>query len=334
MGSHLENTELIAHFLDWMMAEENASKNTILGYGRDLKNFCAYLARDDMRLIDAQQNHIEAYLIEMSNAGFSSATRARRLSSIKQFFRFAYDETYIKTDPAHQIEGAKKEKKLPKTLSQEEVTRLIDAASQSGRNSNEQLRNICLMQLLYATGMRVSELVSLPASHARGNPDMLLIKGKANKERLVPLSKTAKMALLLWLKRRDKMEAQRSKEGKEHSKFLFPSRSKEGHLTRVSFYLFIKDLAVKAGISAEKVTPHRLRHAFATHLLEGGADLRAIQIMLGHSDIATTEIYTHIAGNQLKSLVFNHHPLAEESTDDNASLESRNSTGNVSSDGQ
>ena len=272
----------------------------------------SFLDRKNKDLLTADRRLIESYLIEMDDAGFAQSTKARRLSSIKQFYRFAYEESYLSTNPTHEIRGPKPEKKLPKTLSQEEVGRLLEAAGAHGRSQSEILRNICLMQLLYATGMRVSELVGLPVAHARGNPQMLLVKGKGNKERMVPLSEPARLALRAWLHIRDEAETERTAKRLPPSKFLFPTRSKEGHFTRIAFYLMIKELAVKAGVDPKKVTPHTLRHAFATHLLVGGADLRAIQMMLGHADIATTEIYTHVADKHLRKLVFEHHPLASE----------------------
>ena len=185
------------------------------------------------------------------------------------------------------------------------------AAEGTGRNHAERLRNVCLMQILYATGLRVTELVSLPASALRGDPSVILVRGKGEKERIVPLSPPARDAAAAWLGVRDAAEDARALEsGTKPSPFLFPSRGKSGHLTRVRFYTFIKELAVAAGLSPDKVTPHTLRHAFATHLLQNGADLRSIQTLLGHADIATTEIYTHILDDRLKKLVLENHPLA------------------------
>ena len=194
-----------------------------------------------------------------------------------------------------------------------EVDRLLEAARKTGRSEADRLRNTCLMELLYATGMRVTELVSLPVSAARGDPRMLLILGKGGKERMVPLSPPAREALAQWLITRDGTDSDRTAKGQPPSRFLFPSRGKSGHLTRHRFYLLIKELAVTGGVSPAKVTPHTLRHAFATHLLANGADLRAIQALLGHADIATTEIYTHVLDARLQELVLEHHPLAKDS---------------------
>ena len=244
--------------------------------------------------------------------GNARATRARRLSAIKQLFRFAFEEGWRSDNPAMQVSGPGRDKRLPKTLTEEEVDRLLDAARDSGRNEADRVRNTCLMELLYATGMRVTELVSLPVSAARGDPRMLLILGKGGKERMVPLSPPARDALRAWLKLRDAAEADKKAKGQPPSKYLFASRGAAGHLTRHRFYLLIKELAVAAGVSPQKVTPHTLRHAFATHLLANGADLRSIQTLLGHADVATTEIYTHVLEARLNELVLTHHPLAKE----------------------
>lgn len=192
-----------------------------------------------------------------------------------------------------------------------EVDKLIEAARKSGRNQKDKTRNICLMELLYATGMRVSELVSMPVSATRGDPRMLLIKGKGGKERMVPLSPAARTALATWLKLRDSLESEAVANGKSASPYLFPSRGKLGHLTRHRFYALIKEFATSGGVDPDKVTPHTLRHAFATHLLANGADLRSIQTLLGHADVATTEIYTHVLDERLKELVLENHPLSE-----------------------
>jgi integrase/recombinase XerD len=209
------------------------------------------------------------------------------------------------------ISGPGASQRLPKTLSHDEVDRLLDASRTKGRTLGERLRNTALMELLYATGMRVSELVGLPVSAARGDPKMILVRGKGDKERLVPLSTPARAALCAWLAWRDAEDVRLHALGHRPSKALFPGGGADGHLTRQHFYLVIKDIAVLAGVDPTRVTPHTLRHAFATHLLAGGADLRVIQTLLGHADVATTEIYTHVLEDQLKSLVLTHHPLAK-----------------------
>lgn len=308
----MKTVERIATFLEAQAAELDAAENTQLAYARDLSDFDTWLDRHHIQMLDATQTEIESYLIDLDASGLSRATRARRLSAIRQFFRFAFEEGWRTDNPAIRIKGPSREKRLPKTLTEDEVDRLLTAARQMGR-ADDRLRNTCMMEVLYATGLRVTELVSLPAMAARGDPRMLLVKGKGGKERMVPLSGPARDALATWLDRRDAMEDLGEREkGKTPSKFLFPSRGKSGHLTRHRFYLLIKDLSVAAGVSPDKVTPHTLRHAFATHLLANGADLRAIQTLLGHADVATTEIYTHVLEDRLKELVLEHHPLAKD----------------------
>ncbi|MEQ9041493.1 MAG: site-specific tyrosine recombinase XerD [Silicimonas sp.] len=308
----MKDARRIATFLDAQAAELDAARNTLLAYARDLRNFADWLACEGIDLMTAAQADIERYLINLDAEGLSRATRARRLSAVRQFYRFAFDERWRGDNPAIRIKGPAKEKRLPSTLTEQEVERLLTAARETGRKA-DRVRNTSLMELLYATGMRVSELVTLPVSAARGDPRMLLVKGKGGKERMVPLSPPARQAMVRWLEVRDKaVEAERIEKGTPPPVYLFPSRSKAGHLTRHRFYMLIKEIAVEAGVSPEKVTPHTLRHAFATHLLARGADLRAIQTLLGHADVATTEIYTHVLEDRLKELVLDHHPLADD----------------------
>ena len=307
MSGPSRQSDWIEGFLAAQAAELNAAKNTLLSYGRDLRDFADWLARKGSNFASVTQDRIEAYLITCEADGLAKSTRARRLSSIKQLFRFAFEEGWRDTNPALKINGPGRSQRLPKTLTLAEVERVLAAARESGR---ETVRNTCLMELLYATGMRVSELVGLPVAAARGNPKMLLVLGKGGKERMVPLSGPAREALATWIDWRDTAEAAAVKKGHPPSRFLFPSTGKEGHLTRHHFYVLIKNLAVAAGVSPSKVTPHTMRHAFATHLLAGGADLRAIQTMLGHADVATTEIYTHVLEERLRDLVIENHPLA------------------------
>lgn len=310
MAAPRDDLQWISTFLEAQAAEAGAARNTLLAYGRDLKDAAGWLAHRDNSFGQAARDDIEAYLIACDAEGLSRATRARRLSAIRQLYHFAFEEGWRTDNPAIQIKGPGRAKKLPQTLEVIEVDRLLEAARQTGRKPADRLRNTCLMELLYATGMRVSELVSLPVTSARGDPNMLLVLGKGGKERMVPLSPPAREALRVWLQIRDEREEKAQATGAPGSKFLFPSRGKEGHLTRHWFYLLIKDLAVTGGIDPQKVTPHTLRHAFATHLLANGADLRAIQALLGHADIATTEIYTHVLDARLSELVLQHHPLS------------------------
>lgn len=311
MGAPATPERWISLFLEAQAAEAGAATNTQLAYGRDLVDYSDWLGHQGQSIATADRDQVEAYLMHCDAQGLAKSTRARRLSAIRQVYRFAFEEGWRTDNPAIQIKGPGRDKRLPKTLEVGEVDRLLDAARNTGRTPADKLRNTCLMELLYATGMRVSELVSLPVSAARGDPRMLLIAGKGDKERLVPLSPPARDALAQWLACRDKTEtAQAREKGIPESRFLFPSRGKAGHLTRHWFYLLIKDLAVQGGIEPAKVTPHTLRHAFATHLLANGADLRIIQTLLGHADIATTEIYTHVLDERLADLVLEHHPLA------------------------
>lgn len=302
----------IETFLEAMQAEQNASDNTVLAYTRDLCEFEAFMDKTKRDFKTATRTDIEDYIVALEYRGMAASTRARRLSAVRQMFRFAFEESWRKDDPSAQIKGPKKTRHLPSTLSEEQVDRMLDAAQQTGRNKYDRLRNSCLMQLLYATGMRVSELVSLPVAAVRGNPEMIFVKGKGGKERMVPLSPPAKMATAVYLQDRDKLEELARAKGKAPSKFLFPSSGKIGHLTRIRFYTLVKEIAVNAGISPNEVTPHTLRHAFATHLLANGANLRVIQMLLGHADVATTEIYTHVLDEKLKSLVLDHHPMAQD----------------------
>ncbi len=302
----------ISTFLDNQVAELGSARNTLLAYGRDLKDFVGWLARRGMDLATATQSEIEDYLISCADGGLSKATRARRLSAIRQLYRFAHDEGWRADNPALRLKGPGRERRLPDTLDVAEVDALLIAARSYGRTEVDRARNQALLELLYATGMRVSELVELPVAAVRGAPRMILVRGKGGKERMVPLSPPAMDALANWLVLRDKADDLLRLAGKVPSKFLFPGPGVAGHLTRQHFYLLIKDIAAAGGISPAKVTPHTLRHAFATHLLAGGADLRTIQMLLGHADVATTEIYTHVLDEHLKALVLDHHPLAKK----------------------
>jgi len=300
----------ISTFLEAQAAELDAARNTLLAYGRDLKDFAGWLAARGRDFACATRDEVEAYIVFCEATGLSQATRARRLSAIRQLYRFALDEGWRTDNPAIRIKGPGASRHLPQTLSLDEVERLLDAARTKGRSVAERLRNRALVELLYATGMRVSELVGLPVAAVRGDPKMILVRGKGGKERMVPLSPPARAALAEWLVTRDSDEDRARKAGKAASRALFPGPGADGHLTRQHFYLLIKDIAVLGGVDPAKVTPHTLRHAFATHLLAGGADLLVIQTLLGHADVATTEIYTHVLDEQLKDLVLTRHPLA------------------------
>jgi len=301
----------VSTFLDAHAAEQGSARNTQLAYARDLRDFGEWCAGQGHDFVKITRSEIEAYLIHCDAQGLAQATRARRLASIRQLFRFAYAEGWRSDDPASRISGPGKSKKLPVTLSTEDVSALLRAAPQTGRSARDRLRNACLLELLYATGLRVTELVSLPVSTARGDPRMILVRGKGGKERMVPLSAPARTALSAWLQDWDQQATDLRAKRLPEPRFLFPSNGRDGHLSRVGFYLILKEIALKAGLDPTCISPHVLRHAFATHLLAGGADLRAIQTLLGHADVSTTEIYTHVLEERLRSLVLEFHPLAQ-----------------------
>ncbi len=302
----------IAPFLEALGAERGAAANTLAAYRRDLEHFTIWLRAAGADPERVERPEIERYLVALEAEGLSPATRARRLSAIRQFYRFALSEGWRADDPAARIGGPRPVRKLPGTLSVAEVDDLLDAARTRPGSVAKRAQRLCLMELLYATGLRVSELVSLPAASARGNPRMMLVTGKGGRERMVPLSDPAREALAAWLVIRDAIEAERRGAGGRPSPWLFPSRGKLGHLTRIGFYHALKELAVAAGLDPTRISPHTLRHAFATHLLANGADLRAIQQLLGHADVSTTEIYTHVLDERLKALVLQKHPLARD----------------------
>ena len=307
-----ESDRWISTFLQAQAAELGAARNTLLAYGRDMKDFAGWLHRRSHDFASAKQAEVEDYLIFCTAEGLSKATRARRLSAIRQLYRFAHDEGWRADNPALRLKGPGRDQRLPGTLDEAEVIALLEAAKTYGRTESDRKRNCALLELLYATGMRVSELVELPVAAVRGAPRMILVRGKGDKERMVPLSPPAIAAIAEWLVVRDRDDDLARLAGKPPSKFLFPGPGVAGHLTRQHFYLLIKDIAAAGGVFPSKVTPHTLRHAFATHLLAGGADLRAIQMLLGHADVATTEIYTHVLDAHLKELVLEHHPLAKK----------------------
>lgn len=307
-----EASRWISTFLDARAADLGAARNTQLAYGRDLVDFADWLDRRGLDFAGADRAAVEDYLVHCDAQGLSRATRARRLSSIRQLYRFAVEEGWRGDNPALRLTGPGKAKSLPKTLTEAEVARLMGAARTRGRNPVDRLRDTALFELLYATGLRVTELVGLPVTAVRGDPRMILVRGKGGKERMVPLSAPARAALAEWLAHRDAEEEAGRKAGRAPSRHLFPGEGREGHLTRQYFHSLVKDVAVLAGISPARVTPHVLRHAFATHLLANGADLRVIQTLLGHADVATTEIYTHVLDDHLKDLVLTRHPLARK----------------------
>jgi integrase/recombinase XerD len=305
---------LIALFLDMLAAERGAGRNTLDAYGRDLADLAAHLKQNGRGVADASTEDLRGYLTTLSDSGFKSSSVARRISSIRQLFRFLYAERHRTDDPAAVLEGPKRSRPLPKVLSIADVDTLLNAAraamddeKASPPQKLRAARLLCLLEVVYATGLRVSELVALPASAAKREQAMLVVRGKGGKERLVPFNDAAKRAMADYLKMREDNE--------RDSKWLFPSFGESGHITRQHFARELKALAAACGIDGEKISPHVLRHAFASHLLHNGADLRVVQTLLGHSDISTTQIYTHVLEERLKSLVRDLHPLTDSKAD-------------------
>jgi len=305
-----KSARLIELFLDMLAAERGAAANTLAAYRRDLSDFAAALAGRGGALTTASSEQVREYLRTLSRRGLGAASVARRLSAIRQMFRFLSAEGIRADNPARAIEAPKRGRPLPKVLSMGDVDRLLAAAraaAEDAQNSDrERLRAhrlLCLIELIYATGLRVSELLSLPRSAAARGVDVLLVRGKGDKERVVPLNEAAKRAMADYLALR---QAQGEGQG---SPWLFASFGESGHLTRQHFARELKALAAAAGLRGTPISPHVLRHAFASHLLQNGADLRAVQLLLGHADISTTQIYTHVLDERLKSLVRDLHPL-------------------------
>jgi integrase/recombinase XerD len=299
--------DAVEAFLDMMSAERGASRNTLEAYRRDLLAFAGDLARRGTALKTASREDVRRHLAGLA-AFAKPSSQARRLSVLRQFFGFAYNEGWRKDDPTNAVDAPKRGRPLPKVLSANDVTGLLEAArriKRKGRKAAEDIRLVCIVELLYASGLRVSELVTLKLAAMRGAADFLHVRGKGNKERLAPLNRSARKAIGDYLAVRAEFLSE-----ERESPFLFPSRAGEGHLTRRRCHQMLKELAVKAGIDPAKLSPHVLRHAFATHLVEGGADLRSVQTLLGHADIATTQIYTHVAQDRLKATVESAHPLA------------------------
>jgi integrase/recombinase XerD len=289
-------------FLEMLTAERGAARLTIAAYRRDLEDVAQFLARSRRSPEAAGAADLKRYFVALAGAGMAPRTAARRLSAVRQFYKFLYAEGLRGDDPSGRLDAPRLGRPLPKVLSREEVERLIAAAQVQAGPEGVRLR--CLIELLYAAGLRVSELVALPLAALR-ETRFLLLRGKGGKERLVPLGDHARAALADYAAVRPSFLG----EG-ETSRFLFPSRGAAGHLTRERCGQLLKATAIAAGLDPARVSPHVLRHAFASHLLEGGADLRALQQMLGHADIATTQIYTHVVEERLRTLVEEKHPLA------------------------
>ncbi len=297
-------------FLDMMSAERGASDNTLSAYRRDLTDWQDTLKATGQNLMTAGTGHMEAVLAKWAKNGLAPSTSARKLSSAKQFYLFLQLEGLRDDNPAHNLRGPKLGRPLPKVLSQGDVDRLFKVAEEDG--SLRGVRMLCMLEILYAAGLRVSELVSLKLTTVKRRDGCLLIKGKGGRERIVPLTEAAKKAIKTWLKIRDQSLPDNPASRELSQPFLFPSRSKSGHVTRERFAQLLKVLAGAAGLDSTKISPHVLRHAFATHLLANGADIRSVQKLLGHADISTTQIYTHVLDERMKALVFDMHPLAKK----------------------
>jgi integrase/recombinase XerD len=290
-------------FLEMLAAERGAARLTLSAYRGDLTDFQIFLAGGAIET--AATDDLRRYLAKLKRARLQPRTAARRLSALRQFYRFLLVDGRRRDDPTTLLDAPRLGRPLPKLVSESEAAALLEQAQ--AKPGAEGARLVALLELLYGTGLRVSELVSLPLAASRGDPRFLVVRGKGDKERLVPLGEPARMALQAYLVRRAEFLG-----SGQASRFLFPSRSAEGHLTRRRCGQLLKELALAAGIDPARLSPHVLRHAFATHLLDHGADLRSVQEMLGHADIATTQIYTHVAGDRLQRLVAEHHPLARK----------------------
>lgn len=304
------NSDLVTNFLEKLRAEEGLAQNTISSYGKDLELFQKFLKTT--KLAKASADNIKSYLYFLHKQNLKSSSIRRKISCLKNFYKFLEDEKLIKSSPATNLESPKKDFILPKALSEEEMFKLLDYANKD--DSELGIRLACMLEVLYAAGLRVTELVSLPISAIQkevvGLKNYLIVKGKGSKERIAPLNKSAIAILIKYLELRQNL-------GYEKSQWLFfggknSSGTKDKHLTRQGFHGLLKQLAIKAGIDPDRVHPHIIRHSFATHLLNHGVDLRILQELLGHSDISTTQIYTHILDSKLKDLVFKHHPLGKK----------------------
>lgn len=302
-------------FLEMMIAERGASKNTIDAYRRDILDFCEFIGIDTMPN-QISHEEIAKYANELAIRGLGVATTARRRASLRQFFHFCHAEGLVEIDPTTRWEGPKAERPLPKLIDAQAIDALINASE--ALKPIDAIRANCMLELIYGAGLRVSELVSLEIANLPikniidGTAQSFIVKGKGNKERLVPLGEIAVLAIQKWLEVREDALPIALNTREKAKKYLFPANTKEGHFGRRQFARLLDKLALEAGVPPEKLSPHVLRHAFATHLLEGGADLRSVQAMLGHANIATTQIYTHVAQSKLRSILEEKHPLSKQ----------------------
>ena len=315
----MNNQDLIGRFLDMLASERGASANTLSAYRSDLEDAGAVLAKAGLDLVSVDTEALREFLQALQKRQVSAATTARKTSALRQFYRFLYGEGLRGDDPAGRLKSPRQGRPLPKVLSVDDVTRLLDLASRDAAHAasdaslparQRAARMLALLELIYATGLRVSELIALPDSLWRMRERLIVVKGKGGKERLVPLTEKAMAALKDWRLLRDQRAD--GVAGEARGPWLFPSDSESGHLTRQAFARDLKELAQRSGLSPQAVSPHVLRHAFASHLLQNGADLRIVQQLLGHADIATTQIYTHVLDDRLKSMVRDLHPLGDE----------------------
>ena len=318
MRAKASDTKLTNLFLDMLAAEQGAGPNTVDAYRRDLTDFSEFLSHSNSSFAVAETQALRDYLADLDTRGFKSSSVARRLSAIRHLYRFLLNERIRSDDPAAILSGPKRGRALPKVLSIADVDRMLNRAKELAQAADisavqrlRSLRLYCLLEVLYATGLRVSELVALPRSAAQRNARMIMVRGKGDKERLVPLNDASRQAMAEYLAALDAPKGEKRSLA-AGSKWLFPSFGESGHLTRQHFARDLKELAAAAGLPPRLVSPHVLRHAFASHLLHNGADLRIVQTLLGHTDISTTQIYTHVVEERLKSLVRDLHPLAEK----------------------
>jgi integrase/recombinase XerD len=317
VNNSTSDAKLVSLFLDMLAAEQGAGDNTLDAYRGDLEDFSEFVGRSKSGFVAANTQLLRDYLEDLDSRGFKSTTVARRLSAMRHLFRFLLNERIRSDDPAAILSGPKRGRGLPKVLSIADVDRMLTRAKEltdtdvSPAQRLRALRLYCLLEVLYATGLRVSELVALPLSAARRDARMIVVRGKGNKERLVPLNEASRQAMADYLAAMEAMKPEKKKNAPA-SKWLFPSFGESGHLTRQHFARDLKELATASGLAPRLVSPHVLRHAFASHLLHNGADLRIVQTLLGHTDISTTQIYTHVVEERLKSLVRDLHPLAEK----------------------
>ena len=304
------DTLAIEAFIEMLAAEKGAAQNTLHAYGRDLADYSAFVCRRGAEAKAASVEDVRAYLRSCSREGRAASTMARRLSTLRNFYRFLCAEGVREDNPCEQIDAPKRGRRLPRLLGEADVEQLIGAAHARVRENADarNIRLVALLEALYATGLRVTELVGLPLSATQGDPRVLYIRGKGGRERAVPLSQPARTALDNYSPVRDKFIP---KDSGSAIKYLFPSRGRLGHLTRIRFSQLLAEVALEAGLDPRRISPHVLRHAFASHLLSHGADLRAVQAMLGHADISTTQIYTHVLEERLQALVRDSHPLAK-----------------------